>query len=201
MHTPVRSVSEKPENHHSVGESSLDVDLWMNNPSILLLHWDELFPRKSMSPHRNSNALARLILAVTVTRVIIIGDVSKGLFQCFTALMLSSLVSFQHETSETQKHTPNVKDDDDSVVPYANGFDVVTGLTNDGSGHEITVSSGDRDRMAVGVRGALGRATVRASDESRIFSTRPPIHDSAEDEDAVITDNTVGVGKFVSTFT
>ena len=160
-----------------------DEALWLDKPWTLVTYWYNLLPSRAFYPHQNTNALARLIIGITIALVVATGDVISRVAQCGVALMLSILIKFPWPT--TTEHSQVTS----NITPY---FDLNRSDKPDDRDHEeedVPLDTDARKRMAVGVRGAPGRTTVRSADKTRIYATRSVF--DIESDDLVITDNTV----------
>lgn len=188
------SVSQTPKQQdpsHETGGHK-----WVNDPSALLLNWDRIIPSRKLSANENSNALARLVIVLVLLRLVLHTDsITRTLMVGFIALMFSSLVSFE-PAHHGQDHVVDAPTPQDNNMPDRLGSaEAAIGDADP----DIPLSFENENRVAVGVQGGIGRSTVRTSDESRIFSTRPAVfEETASDDEMVNLENTVGMEKFVS---
>jgi hypothetical protein len=191
----IQSAEEKPQIHRDTEHTPMvDDDIWTIRPGVLSEKWDELLPNRSYTANRNSNALARFILASSMVRFGLRNDFAS-IWQGATAVMLSSLYRFPQfgkakvvvnerniETAEQNKNMDHKR--------------VYVGDVGDTPDDDVDISTEDYNRMTMKGSEAPARQMIRSANETRIFATRPP--PQFEHNDLVNDQNTVGTAKYVS---
>lgn len=193
----MESASEKPDeqirNHHPE-DREIRLKLWKEDPSVLLVHWDELIPKREWSNNRNSNALGRLVIVLTLFRMVLRGDAVTATWQGAVALLASSLFTFN---SVSWDEPPNSAHDYDGVVnmPHDSYMGSI-GLEEPVDVDEVELTDRDMLKLQQGSRASIGREEFRAANETRIFQREPNHFES--DESLGFGQSTVGAEKFVS---
>jgi hypothetical protein len=161
-----------------------DNDVWFETPSVLLTNITDVWPSAMRSSSLNNNAIARLIIAMTLIRTAInrsntLNIVTQG---CGLLIYLAIISNKKVIITSPVPALPESK-----LPPTAD--------VNMGNLTEPSISDNDMNRMAIGTQ-CISQATFRPSENTLIYSTRPLTFKSKDKN--VIVDNTVGVGKFVS---
>lgn len=184
------SASEKPNEYLETSNDPVNINtpLWVDDFSILLKKWTELYPYESMNSNSKHNAIVRFIIVMTFLRFIMGGNIGSTVIFGFITVMLSTLYDFASESSVTVQ----------PVVPDNKGFHDQKDIQEL---KQTEITGDDRDDVSTSMSGNnLGPANIRSSNTTRVYSTRPLQNDEKSDNDIQV-ENTVGTGKFVSTYT
>jgi hypothetical protein len=191
------SAGEKPSNHTPLSADEV-VPLWTEHPTVLLSDLTQFVPSKTYSQARNSNALARFVILVTMIRLALGGD--KGtLWQGILALLASSTIQINSDGYGFSLPSTFLSAGISTEVPDPNNEpkQVRTGNLDDHEQVETgPMSQHEFNRFATSASEAVGRHEIPLSDETRRYATRPPNFDNNNDW---LQNNKVNVGKIVST--
>lgn len=194
----INSASEKPQSQVDGYGFSGYSQTWIKNPMVLMSSWREIVPQKHWGVSRNRNAIARLVIVLSLMRFAMTRS-SSALWQGLAGVALSSVVVYG--VDDDGKHTDRSPDPENHATSVAaNHHDQHVNTMDLSEPAEVPltkISADDELRLKVGSQANLGRQTFRNSNRTQIYS-RQTIH--SDDEGDIVAENTVGVGKFVSRF-
>lgn len=192
------SASEKPYNQINDKRTSTHVR-WTDHPPVLLQDWEDVIPTRGWSHNRNLNAITRLILILTITRMALTHS-TRGLWQPMLAIGVSLLMfSSEHGAAvEHDKYRADYYNKRTHPTPSQPKQARTRGINIDQPFyiHDAPLSHNDMVKLTIPSRATPGRQQFRSANETRVFA-RAPLHN--EPDESIVAQHThVGYDKFVS---
>jgi hypothetical protein len=196
----MNSAGEKPVSEQYLPQSSGYTERWTTNPMVLMQKPFQLIPDSSLTDNQRVNVYARVIIALSVARLLTKqANQQTVLLQGLAALVLSALANPDKGLSLDTHATNNLSRSEEehkyNMYDPRNVY-INTGILGQPTEEDIDVSLADRDRMTMNPREAPGRQSIRVSNNAHVYATRPPQHYYRDSMG--LEANTAGVDKFVS---